>query len=146
MRSAYSGMVLCTLACASVPATSSSSVATGNAAATPAAGAPGTATALRGYLLAGSSALEYFGGETLHDVLRRRAPLYLRARNTVQLSGPADPIAVYLDGQFSGGPEVLSLIPASDVFAVQRLSPNEASMKFGPRHRNGALMVTLIRR
>jgi hypothetical protein len=53
---------------------------------------------------------------------------------------------VYINGAFSGSLDVLSLIPASEVFAVQRMNASEAMIRYGPKHNNGALLVTLIRR
>jgi len=100
----------------------------------------------RGVLLTGSFTTEYFGGETLYDVLRRRAPQYLRPRPTpgAELTGQNDPLAIYIDGNFAGSADVLQLIPAYTVFSVDRLSATEAAMKFGPKHSNGALLVHLV--
>jgi hypothetical protein len=42
--------------------------------------------------------------------------------------------------------DVLSTIPANNVFSVDRLSGVEATVRYGPRHNSGALMVTLVRR
>jgi hypothetical protein len=53
---------------------------------------------------------------------------------------------VYIDGSFSGSLDVLQLIPAHEVFSVQRVTAVEAVTRFGPRHNGGALLVTLIRR
>jgi hypothetical protein len=100
-------------------------------------------------MLTGSFQTEYFSGESLHDVLRRRAPIYLRPRGgnvVAEMSGQSDPIAVYINGSFSGSLDVLNLIPAHDVFSVQRMAASEASIKYGPKHGSGALLVTLVRR
>lgn len=149
MRSAYSALVLCTLACASVP-TTAKLASTGNQATEVALPASSTGSAAgRGHLLTGTFLTEYFTGETLYDVLRRRAPIYLRARPnpSAELGGRgADPIAVYIDGSFSGSIDVLSLIPASEVFSVQRISETDATVRFGPRHSSGALLVRMVRR
>jgi hypothetical protein len=101
----------------------------------------------RGVLYTGSFQTEYFSGETLFDVLRRRAPQYLRPRPTpgAELTGQSDPLAIYIDGNFAGSADVLQLIPAYTVFSVDRLSATEATMKFGPKHSNGALVVHLVR-
>jgi hypothetical protein len=102
----------------------------------------------RGVLYTGSLTTEYFSGETLFDVLRRRAPQYLRSRPSpgAELTGRADPIDVYIDGNFSGSLDVLQLIPAYMVMSVDRMSPTEAAIKLGPRHSGGALMVRLVPR
>jgi hypothetical protein len=97
----------------------------------------------RGVLYTGSFTTEYFGGETLYDVLRRRAPQYLHPRPTpgAELTGRSDPLAIYIDGNFAGSADVLQLIPAYTVFSVDRISSSEAAIKFGPKHSNGALLV-----
>ena len=146
MRFAYPAVLLCAAACASAPpashAISSANLQSGSTAA-----APAVNPALRGTIVTGSFTTEYFSGETLQDVLRRRLPLYLRPRNAAgsEVPGRADPLAVYIDGAYSGGPEVLNLIPANQVMAVQRMSQTEAMIRFGPKHNSGALIVTLKR-
>ena len=147
MRSAYPAVFLCALACASAPSTSRLSTTGAPAAVTPLPAA-GEAGPNRGHLLTGSFTTEYFSGETLYDVLRRRAPLYLRPRAnpSTEVAGRGDPVAVYINGSFSGSLEVLSMLPAREVFSVDRVAATEAMMRFGQRHNNGALMVTLVRR
>lgn len=145
MRSASPALFLCALACASAPSASRLST-TGAQPATVTLGSAAP-TSVRGHIVTGSFMSEYFGGETLADVLRRRAPLYLRPRPTPSagLPGRADPIAVYIDGAYSGGLEVLTSIPASSVFAVDRISAVDATMRYGAKHNSGALIVTLVR-
>lgn len=146
MRFAYPAVLLCAAACASAPSASRSAVTNSQ----PHAGslaAPGPAVATRGTIITGSFTTEYFLGENLHDVLRRRAPLYLRPRSVASFdSERGDPIAVYIDGSFAGSLDVLTLIPASEVYSVKRMPGTEAMVKFGPKHGNGALIVTMIRR
>ena len=98
--------------------------------------------------MTGSFKTEYFGGESLYDVLRRRASLYLNARPnpSALLSNHQDPIAVYIDGSYSGALDVLQLIPAHEVFSVKRISAADAAIRFGPKHNSGALLVTLVPR
>ena len=150
MRSAYPAVFLCALACASVPTTSRLSTTGPEAPETASLSAPTSASASpsRGRLLTGSFMTEYFGGESLYDVLRRRAPLYLSARPnpSALLSNRQDPIAVYIDGSYSGPVDVLQLIPAHEVFSVKRISAADAAVRFGPKHNSGALLVTLIPR
>jgi len=146
MRFAYPAVLLCAAACASAPSASRSAVTNSQ----PHAGslaAPAPAVATRGTIITGSFTTEYFLGENLHDVLRRRAPLYLRPRSVASLdTDRGDPIAVYIDGSFAGSLDVLTLIPASEVLSVKRMPGTEAMVKFGPKHGNGALIVTMIRR
>lgn len=147
MRFAYPAVLLCAAACASAPASSRSAVASADLQQGSIVPATNTAPA-RGHILTGSFSTEYFSGESLHDVLRRRLPLYLRPRSgaAVEIPGRGDPVAVYINGAFSGSLDVLSLIPASEVFAVQRMSASEAMIRYGPKHTSGALLVTLVRR
>ncbi|HEX6052177.1 MAG TPA: hypothetical protein VFZ21_23080 [Gemmatimonadaceae bacterium] len=97
--------------------------------------------------MTGSVKTEYFPGESLYDVLRVRMPLYLRPRgaNTPNFTGREEPISVFINGNFAGPLETLSLIPASHVYSVQRMAGSEAAVKFGPRHSGGAVLVQLIR-
>jgi hypothetical protein len=147
MRSAYPAVFFCALACASNPNARLSSNGTGPVAPMTLASSSAGNASTRGHIQTGSFSTEYFSGETLYDVLRRRAPIYLRARAnpTAELTGRADPIAVYLDGNFAGSLEVLQSIPAYEVVSVKRISDVEATTRYGPRHNSGALLVTLVR-
>jgi hypothetical protein len=147
MRSAYPAVFFCALACASVPSTSRLSSTGSTSAPTVLAGSAETGASTRGHFTTGSFTTEFFGGETLYDALRRRAPLYLRPRANPAggLTTPADPVAVYIDGSFSGSLDVLQLIPAYEVASVDRLSAVEASIRYGPTHSSGALLVNLLR-
>jgi len=148
MRSAYPAVFLCALACASGPSSSRLST-TGAQSVAPAFASSSTSRPGRGVILTGSFSTEYFSGETLFDVLRLRAPLYLRPRpipGQEFIGGGGDPVAVYIDNNFAGGYEPLQSIPAYAVFSVDRISATEAAMKFGPRHSNGAILVRLVRR
>jgi hypothetical protein len=146
MRSASPALFLCALACASAPSAARLST-TGAQPATVTLGSAAP-SAVRGHIITGSFTSEYFGGETLYDVLRRRAPIYLRPRSlpSAELPGRADPIAVYINGAYSGGLEALSTIPANTVFSVDRLSAVDATIRYGAKHNSGALMVYLLRR
>ena len=146
MRSAYPAVFLCALACASVPSSSSRLSTTGSVPQTLASSSDGRPT--RGVIRTGSYATEYFGGESLYDVLRLRAPIYLKPRPalSIERSVKNDPLAVYIDGSFAGTWEVLQLLPAYTVFSVDRLSATEASLRFGSRNNSsGAVVVTMIR-
>jgi len=146
MRSAYPAVFFCALACASAPSAARLST-TGvqpTAAVLPSSGSD---RPTRGQFITGSFLTDYFSGETLSDVLRRRAPLYLRPRAnpSAEIVGRNDPIAVYINGSFSGSLEVLSSIPAYEVFSVQRMTAAESTIRYGQKHGSGALMVTLVR-
>ena len=145
MRFAYPAVFFCALACASGP--SSSRLSTTGTQPLASSIASSDARPSHGHLRTGTFATEYYSGETLYDVLRRRAPLYLRPRPTpgAEINGRNDPIAVYIDGNFAGSIEALQSIPAYVVVSVDRMSAAEATLKFGPRHDSGALIVTLVR-
>lgn len=147
MRSAYPAVFLCALACASVPSSARlASTTAAEARATSVATSTASASG-RGSIVTGSFTTEYFSGETLYDVLRRRAPLYLRPRPnpSSELTGRTDPLAVYINGAFSGSVEVLQSIPAYEVFSVDRIAAPDAAIRFGPKHNSGALLVRLVR-
>ena len=146
MRSVYPAVFFCALACASGPSSSRLSSA-GVQPASASFPVSSGETSGRGHLLTGSFLTEYFSGETLHDVLRRRAPLYLRPRGNASSDavGRSDPIMVYINGGFSGNVDVLSSIPAREVFSVDRITASDAMIRYGQRHNSGALLVTLVR-
>ena len=146
MRSAYPAVFFCALACASAPSASRLSTTGVQPASASIPVAEGNSTG-RGSLLTGSFSTEYFAGETLADVLRLRAPLYLRPRPNSSMgnTGGADPVAVYINGSFAGNLEVLSSIPAREVFSVNRMAAADAMIKYGQRHTGGALLITLVR-
>lgn len=148
MRSAYPAVFLCALACATAPSSArlASTPPAPQALMLASSSAAGASTS-SGHLVTGSFLTPYYSGETLYDVLRRRVPLYLRTRPNPasELGGREDPIAVYINGAFSGSLEVLQSIQAYDVFAVDRMSAGEAAIRFGPKHAGGALLVTLVR-
>jgi hypothetical protein len=148
MRFASPALLLCAAACASTPSAARTVVT--NASVTPASidAAPAAAPVpTRGHLLTGSVKTEYFAGESLYDVLRVRMPLYLRPRGATapNLTGREEPVSVFIDENYAGPLETLSLIPASHVLSVQRMAGTEAAIKFGPRHSGGAVLVRLLR-
>jgi|SRR5687768_4585377 len=147
MRSVYPAVFFCALACASGPSASRLS-STGVQPASSSVAVSGAETSTRGSLLTGSIPTEYHAGETLYDVLRRRAPLYLRPRPNPSLDAinRAAPIMVYINGSFSGNLDVLSSIPAREVLSVDRIAATDAMIRYGQRHSSGALLVTLVHR
>ena len=146
MRFAYPAVFLCALACPSPPSSSASHLsATGSAPKMLASSSGGPS---HGVNRAGSHTTEYFGGESLFDVLRLREPIYLKPRAdlSIERSIKNDPLAVYIDGSFAGTWEVLQLLPAYTVASVDRLSATEASLRFGSRNNSsGAIVVTMVR-
>jgi hypothetical protein len=84
-------------------------------------------------------------GETLFETLSRRSPMILKPRPGTTVFGPEAPLAVYIDGLYSGEVDVLALLFSRDVLTVQRLSPSESAIRFGSRHPSGVLVVTTTR-
>ena len=145
MRSAYPAVFLCALACASAPTTARLSTTGPTAPGTLLAASTAARSSGRGQFITGSFMTEYYAGETVYDALRRRAPIYLQARpNPTTMLRGADPIAVYIDGLYSGSLDVLQIIPAHSVLSVQRISAADAAVRFGPKHNSGALLVRMI--
>jgi hypothetical protein len=148
MRSAYPAVFIFSIACASAPAGSTARLSTtGPASPAPSIPVSNNSSPVRGSFLTGSFQTEYFAGETLYDALRRRAPTYLRSRPNpaAEMRNAVDPIAVYIDGMYSGDLDVLQLIPAHEVATVNRMSAPDATIRFGPRRNSGALLVTLVK-
>jgi len=55
-----------------------------------------------------------------------------------------DRFGVYdASGVFLGGPEMLALLPTTDVRGVRRLTDIEETVRFGRTHPAGAVIVTL---
>ncbi len=95
--------------------------------------------------------IEKFGGATLYDVLNGRlagvefhrdtngqlAPFSIRSSN--QLNGPAQPMAVVIDGTFGRD---ITLIPVSQIGSVEVLRTMTYLAVYGSRASNGVLVIT----
>jgi hypothetical protein len=92
------------------------------------------------------AALGVVNGETLFETLSRRSPMLLRPRAGTTVFGPEEPLGVFLDGTFIGEVDALKMVFTREVLSVQKFSPSEASVRYGPLHRNGVLVVTTLRR
>lgn len=81
---------------------------------------------------------------TAYDVVERLCPLWLNDRGTHSVEAPVD-IVVYVDDVRVGGRDGLRLVSAGDLASVRRLSPTDASLRFGRGHGSGALLVATHR-
>ena len=85
-----------------------------------------------GALYVGRTETADAGLETLHDVVLRFRPEWLRSNPTSR--GAGDPMArasVYADGVYSGEIDVLQAIPTRAVIDLRYLPPTEARNRFG---------------
>ena len=70
-------------------------------------------------------------GHTAADAVRQLRPSFLRSRGVTRMgSGPVFP-AVFLDGRFAGGIDVLSTIPIAPVLEIRYVSASEAKSQYG---------------
>ncbi len=76
-----------------------------------------------------------------YDLIRNIRPGWLRPRARVTLSG-ATPVAVYLDGVRTGGPEALYEVQTQQISAANFLDGPSATQRFGTDHGGGAILIT----
>lgn len=83
------------------------------------------------------------GVKTAYDAVRALRPQFLRARpsGSVRNRQPV-PIAVYVDGTYRGGTEILTQLQANAVAEIRWLSGTDATTRFGTNHESGAILVT----
>jgi hypothetical protein len=82
-------------------------------------------------------------GESTLELLQRTTPIYLHARWGGVPGRGGEPIAVYIDGLYSGDLDALRMIPAYDIVSVRRVNTSEAASLYGRTHMNGALLLRL---
>lgn len=82
---------------------------------------------------------------TAYDVVERLCPLWLNNRGVASLEAPVD-VVVYVDDVRVGDRSGLRLVSAGDIASVRRLSPTDATVRFGRGHGAGALLVATRRR
>jgi hypothetical protein len=120
---------LMTLACASAPSSTPSSVAP--------SGAATTSRTSRDVILADEIATS--GARTAMDAIRRLRPQMLQGRGVRE----TNEIAVYIDGNRTEGTRAdLEQIPASQVKEIRYLNGQDATQRFGANHGAGAILVT----
>ena len=78
------------------------------------------------------------------DAVRRLRPQWLRIRGRGMVSiNRESTIPVYLDGIRRGSTALLGRIRPSEVQEIRYLNPNDASLRYGSSHGDGAIQVTL---
>lgn len=77
-----------------------------------------------------------------YNLVRRLEPQWLQKRGRNSIQSPGD-IQVYVQGNRRGGPSVLRQIDVMDVKSIQFLQPDEATMRYGSGHDNGAILVNI---
>lgn len=78
---------------------------------------------------------------TLHQLIATHHAGWLAGRGPHDYSG-RNHVMVYRDGVLVGAKAALRAIKVEDVAEVRRLSPTEASERFGLDHGAGALLIT----
>jgi hypothetical protein len=83
----------------------------------------------------------------VHQLIRTTRPAWLRARGAVTMrtsdEGIEDvPIVVYLDNNRLGTVEDLSALSTQGITEIRRLSPRDATQRFGTGHSRGAIVVS----
>lgn len=77
-----------------------------------------------------------------YNLVRRLEPQWLQKRGRNSIQSPGD-IRVYVQGNSRGGPSVLRQINVINVKSIQFLQPDEATMRYGSGHDNGAILVNI---
>lgn len=86
--------------------------------------------------------LDAAGGEaTLYRQIVKHHAAWLAARGDHELA-QRNVVMVYRDGVLIGGKAALRSIHVDDVAEVRRLTPSEASERFGMDHAAGAILIT----
>ncbi len=79
---------------------------------------------------------------TAHQAVQRLRPQFLRDRNATAAVRTNEAIVVYVDDSRMGGLDALNQIPASEIVEIRRLSPGEATQKYGSRQMGTVIAVT----
>ncbi len=78
------------------------------------------------------------------DAIRRLRPAWLRVRGRGMVSIDRESsIPVYIDGVLRGSTRLLGRIRPSLVEEIRHLEPNDAALRYGSTHKDGAIRVTL---
>ncbi|MFP4227918.1 MAG: hypothetical protein ACLFTE_03725 [Salinivenus sp.] len=85
---------------------------------------------------------EVSGISNAYNLVRRLHPQWLEKRGRSSVSNPGD-IVVYINGSRQGGPSTLEQVDVMDVENIRYLPPDEATMRHGSGHDNGAIEVNL---
>jgi len=81
---------------------------------------------------------------TAYQAVARLRPEWLHRRGRVSVRDPtAGAVVVYLNGMRQGGASALDAIVAETVLAMEFLSGQEATTRFGTGHGGGVILVRL---
>ena len=75
---------------------------------------------------------------TVYEAIRQLRPSFLIATR-----GSTDELSVFVDGVRVGGIDMLRSIPSTTVREARRLSPVEATHRFGPGNSAGAILIVM---
>lgn len=82
--------------------------------------------------------------QTVFDAVRQLRPAWMRIRGQGLVSVDRESsIPVYLDGILRGSTRLLGRLRPSEVQEIRYMEPNDAAIRYGSSHRDGAIMVTL---
>jgi hypothetical protein len=93
------------------------------------------------------SAVPGLANATAYDAVAWLRPVFLSPRDTRTAAMPARRMlpAVFVNGAFSGGTDVLRIISASAVADMQYVRSFDAMLWYGPEYRAGVIVVRLKR-
>jgi hypothetical protein len=83
-----------------------------------------------------------------YDLIRRLRPTMLSSRDARPTSSSptfsphASGVAVYVDGMYVGGLDLLPSISAQSIMSIRRISSATAAAQFGPGLSAGAIVIT----
>lgn len=104
----------------------------------------GTARANRDLNLITAADLADVTQSNVFDVIRRLRPAWLRVRGAGMVTIDREStIPVYIDGVLRGSTRLLGRIRPSLVEEIRHLEPNDAALRYGSSHKDGAIRVTL---
>lgn len=91
----------------------------------------------------GPEVLERVEATTVHEVVERFRPRWLRARAHVSIHEPdAGLPVVFLDGSEYGAVEVLRQLSVRSVARIEFVSPGDATTRFGTGYPGGVILVS----
>ena len=78
------------------------------------------------------------------DAIRRLRPAWLRVRGRGMVTIDREStIPVYIDGVLRGSTRLLGRLRPSLVEEIRHVEPNDAALRYGSSHKDGAIRVTL---
>lgn len=81
------------------------------------------------------------GVGSIHDIVQRLRPAWLRTRSGGSVNAMPQYAIVYIDGARVGGIETLRRLNAADVRTIRYLRGPDATTRFGTGHEGGAILV-----